>query len=1063
MARRAARGCSVGWHPGRAMAELAAQGPGARLLSPLGTLGSRSFSTAVALAVLALSALLGRLLYALPAELAALGGPSWARLLLEPKLSALGLIAIGGAAVALPIALGMPVAVLGALATVGGAAALALTWAGASPWLLLGLLPPLVLATFFALTLWGLPGARSIASVALLAAVAALAAASGPLAVILGLAVELELSLTDFANSAQQAGITVIVVVAPLLLTWLAAEAGAQTRLDAARMAMALRDAAFRVLVPLAGVFLAVWLATSVEIVWAQLTRDSALVGLGASVGALAAVAVALPLLWAVWLLPRRLAAARWAGRIDGRVVAETLLLPAFAMLFSLTSAAWNSPAFFALNALWLPAAAAYAVARIRSARPLAAPGRPLWLVLPGQPRDSVRQLAARAARAWKAGPVTFLALPAQRADCGGDHAHCADAAGTLENLSPTHPAQMADWLAARPDPWTALPLRELYAPADLWPHILGERVERDALVLRLADRDAPPLLETALDGPLGQALQRLGLAQGTQRVALTAGAGRLWAAVPKPLSSALRRRQALAWPVARSAAPRIEPRSAGADETLVASALTEAIGGEALEDWLRAQQLAVAPAAVRQVVIGATAADAALAERIAARLDGRLDGRGQVVEAVVLVDPERGMGLTLLLRMPLRNWRLAGRLFGRLLTYGARGQSLGDFLRRLFFGLFDVGRGEFDLLVIEDAQADESAPLLALYAAGVANGALARAMLLRRAQRSAVASPAGYTAQLTLPPGGEIDTLAGGIAARVLALDFGGDRPPTGVRAPAREATDQLETKPAPPLAPADVGADDADGFEEVETVRAWAIRGAVLVCDESLPAPRRRDLMHCVLLAYLAADHVAADLSHWEEWNQRFIDALAQTGVAGLAGGGARRHLTVKGAATSAELPSCLAIGMAGWQVEAGGSRPGLWQRAVDHGPATASIESQALFRPQGDPPVGRFVALAAAPGLDGQPLLHMCLAVQLAPAVNTPSSVVVEGPAVGEGGETMQLELASSPLDAGLLTQISEALQQKLAGRIDGQVVELALPSNTIPRKGHAAGGQESFAAS
>jgi len=742
----------------------------------------------------------------------------------------------------------------------------------------------------------------------------------------------------------------------------------------------------------------------------------------------------------------------------------------------------------FALGALWLPAAAAYAVARTRSARPLAAPGRPLWLVLPGQPREPVRQLAARAARAWKAGPVTLLALPAQRADCGGDHAHCAAAAGALETLSPTHPAQMADWLAARPDPWTALPLRELYAPADLWPHILGERVERDALVLRLADRDAPPLLEAALDGPLGQALQRFGLAQGVQRAALTASAGRLWAAVPKPLSSALRRRQALAWPVARSAAPRIEPRSAGADETLVASALTEAIGGEALEGWLRAQQLAVAPAAVRQVVITASAADAALAERIAARLDGRLDGRGQVVEAVVLVEPERGMGLTLLLRMPLRNWRLAGRLFGRLLAHGvhgadgadgadnARGQTLGDFLRRLFFGLFDVGRGEFDLLVIEDAQADGSAPLLALYAAGVANGALARALLLRRAQRSAVALPAGYTAQLTLPPGSQIDTLAVGIAGRVLALDFAGEALPAAVPAPAPVpvpvpvpesvpepvAADLPESNPVPSTEPTAAAADapevavadEADDVEELETLRAWAIRGAVLVCDEALPAPLRRDLMHIVLLAYLAADRAAEDLSHRDEWNQQFIDTLAQTGVAGLAGARLRRRLTVAGAATAADLPRCLSIGMAGWQVEAGGSRPGLWQRAVDRGPATGRIDPQALFRPQDDPPTGRFVAVAAEPGTDGQPLLHVCLAVQLKLAVSAPSEVVAEsaaeGPATVDGGVTMHFELVSSPLDAGLLAQVRDELQRKLADRIEGQVLELPLPSDTAPRK-------------
>lgn len=872
---------SAGAPASSAFAVLAAL-PGARALSPLGTAGSRAFSAALALAALAFSAWLGMQLQLLPSVLAAGSGQGWSALLALPLVVCL-LIALGALALALPLALGMPVRVLAAFTAVGTAVTAAVELAGAPLWLTLGLLPLAAVAMFAALAIWALPGGRTLGSAATLGYIGALAAAAGPAALSLGLRTLVDASRAELARSVMDLAEVVALFVGPLLAAWAFAEIGALTRLDGARLLGSLRDALFRVLMPLGGLALAVWLAGVVEQIWIAVYRSTPLEGLAASVGAVLALPVVLASVWAAWRTPQALSAARWAGRIDGRVVAEALLLPACALAIGAVLGAvigddGGARAHLYYGNAWLPAAAVYAVARWRSARPLAAPGLPLWLVLPGKPGVAVQQMAGRAAQAWTAGPVTLLALPELLPEIGGDHAHCAEAAGALATLLPTHPAQVDDWMAARPTPWTALPLRELYAPSELWPHILGERIEATALVMRLASRDAQPLLGQpgqpgVLDelatrgalspqGPLGVDGARFGaaLAGGVSGLVRAAQA-----ALPPGMVKAFRRRQPLAWPVARSDAPRIDPLAAGGDETQTAAASGDPIDSDALADWLRGQQQAVAAAAVRHVVIAAAAAEMALAERIAARLDGCLDARGFVVEAIALPPNDDASVLATLLRLPLRTWRLGGRLFGRLLAAGARGMGLRDVALRLLVRAFDVGRGDFELLRIEPGDDTPAAPLDRLFARGLSDGALQRAVLVRPAGRAAAALPEGYTARLLLPPGRDLEAQAAAIAEQTLALAF-------VVEVPKIRGLPPVPPDPAPPA--------EMTPDASVAPASASAYGDLLLVVGPGVPMDARAGLECAMVAAHVGADSAAPELAQFDAWQHGFDNVFRELG---------------------------------------------------------------------------------------------------------------------------------------------------------------------------------------
>lgn len=69
-----------------------------------------------------------------------------------------------------------------------------------------------------------------------------------------------------------------------------------------------------------------------------------------------------------------------------------------------------------------------------------------------------------------RASPVTFgWARP-----LGGAHLRACASTRQLEPLFPTSAIHLSDWDDALPSAWTALPVRELYAPTELWPIPLG-------------------------------------------------------------------------------------------------------------------------------------------------------------------------------------------------------------------------------------------------------------------------------------------------------------------------------------------------------------------------------------------------------------------------------------------------------------------------------------------------------------------------------------------------------------------------------------------------------------
>lgn len=1010
-------------------------------ITPLRKGGSRAVAALLAAALLALVALGDAVVGAAGGGFGAVVG--------DPRVHGAGALLAGALLTALPLALGLRPLVLAAVAlpcAAGGALARLQDIA------LLAFAPaPLAaMVVFLVFTFWVVPDARSLVAGALVGASGAVAATGGPVLVGWGGAA--------FAPTLADALALAVFVGAPLLATWAFAELGAFPKLRSALSAAAMRDGIFRGLGGAGALLAALWLGARADAGWAAALRTTPLEGLAASAGALVALSLVAALALPWWRGPRWLAQARLAGRIDRNVVAELLLLPAFATLVTLAATAAVPVGAGALA--WLAAAAVYAAARWGSTRPPAQVDDPLWILLPGRPDRSVIEQAVAAARAWRTGRVTVLALPGQLDDLAGDHAQCALAAGRLDALRPDRPAQLEDWTAAQPPAWTALPLRELYAAPSLWPLILGERLEPQAQVLLLA---SPADAGAARAERPSRLVERLRWWR--QRVGRALGQG-----------------EVVALMVPRALAPRVDPvHGRLADWQSLAGQRLPA--DDTLGSQLRAMQRATPVAPVRHLTLLCTPAQVALAERVVARLAGAIDAAGSVVDAAVIVDERGAAAMPRLIGLPMGTWRHYGRLSGRLLSAADLGGSLyARAMQAVAQRVGAGGRGDFEIVSLHGDDGS-TLPLLPLYAQALASGALARVLELRVARGPGAATP-GYSGCIDLPAELSLPALAELAARRLLAIGplmAGPDSAPaasvgtkaqsmpdakteasvetvteatakTAVDAPAGptvgmtadtnlEAEEQAEEEVVE-IEKSDEEQETEETEEAEEDGEATVLRteGAVivggvvvLVFDAALDPALRGPLVDAMLLAQLAADRQAPELGQWAAWQEVFGVTLDGLGLAGARG---QWLPELAGAASVKELPGLLSSAVQDMPAQAAPDGEA-WQKAWRAAAATAGRGRQALWGATAAPPVGRLLAGFADRAPDALVRVSLYGFVQTdldaAPEVAATETSTPAAP-------LLRRHHALPVIDAGRLSALGEKLRAKVASQRASMVVDL-----------------------
>ena len=255
----------------------------------------------------------------------------------------------------------------------------------------------------------------------------------------------------------------------------------------------------------------------------------------------------------------------------------------------------------------------------------------------------------------------------------GGEHLHAAAQADEIDTLFPTRPVHVDDWVDAQPEMWSALPVRELYAPGDLWPPILSGQLEPSASVLVLT---AKPQAKDRPGSSLARFWRRL-----------LQGEGVVGYFVPRSNGPSLRQG------MARDQLERLA---------------TEVVAGEEpLLKRLREVQPPVEPALLRHIMVFCAPADLAIAERLSRAIHGERDGAGRTVECWVVVQDTNARALQRLAAMQLGLWRHAALLFAQLLAAAESRSSLrGLYVKALVALMGRDWTGEFEVVVMEGRDA---------------------------------------------------------------------------------------------------------------------------------------------------------------------------------------------------------------------------------------------------------------------------------------------------------------------------------------------------------------------
>ncbi|HTR58482.1 MAG TPA: hypothetical protein VMM27_09920, partial [Casimicrobiaceae bacterium] len=544
-----------------------------------------------------------------------------------------------------------------------------------------------------------------------LASTSVLAVATGAILVLAGIGTSADM-MPDRPGYSPAALLPAALLLATICA--FVARADAPSALWRARRIAALRDGIFRIVAIVIVCWAALWVGDRVERIVGFATFGSALEGIAAGVGWLAAAALVIPLVWAAWRWPRIAAAGQLSGRFTPAGVSESAWFACFAAVAAM-GYEFSQPAPMPGRAAWvaLTAAIGFMTVRVGLFSPLARPDTPLWIAFLQRPDAAARRLAARLASLWRAGSITLLGAPQVARDTGGPHLRACDATGNLESLFPLHSGHLADWLDAMPPErfWCALPARELYAPRELW----------------------------------SQALQRQPIADPAVYV-VGAGFNRF---------VSLTEAQSLP-----HVAPVREARELG-----IAGLDTQ------LERDERLRQTREASAPEDRLVILYRATDSAFAARLATLLDGRHNVDRSVVRAwaIAIDGPQRPQWLALLGHVGPLMRTLAKRLGDAMRD---------RIVRKLIAGAFRSWTGTYDLLVLERGnERSELAGLIAFVRPLVDAGAFARVIALRSPEQGRTTPltlpAASYAGEIRLPVSGAIEASAESLAQQIVEGRF--------------------------------------------------------------------------------------------------------------------------------------------------------------------------------------------------------------------------------------------------------------------------------------------------
>lgn len=263
----------------------------------------------------------------------------------------------------------------------------------------------------------------------------------------------------------------------------------------------AFRDALWRMSGMIAVAIAALAAADRIERAAFEASFDTPLEALAFSAGILAGVLVLIALVIGVWSLPRVASKRMREGAVLPASVSDVLwfgaLASAVAIVFDVRAMSVTGAFSDALGRnCWLAGASilAFGAARLGISSAVDSDIQALWIIVLGDAKSNrrLRRHAAVLAARWTNGPVTIVAAPDLAPSWSGAHLRLAQLRGEVEVLFPQRPIHFADWVDTLPPRarWQALPVRELYVDAALWPELFQAHLDANALIVAVGEKE---------------------------------------------------------------------------------------------------------------------------------------------------------------------------------------------------------------------------------------------------------------------------------------------------------------------------------------------------------------------------------------------------------------------------------------------------------------------------------------------------------------------------------------------------------------------------------------------
>lgn len=436
----------------------------------------------------------------------------------------------------------------------------------------------------------------------------------------------------------------------------------------------AFRDALWRAFGMIAAAIAALAAADRIERSAFDASFDTPLEGLAFSAGILAGVLLLIAFVIGVWSLPRIGAKRMRKGAILPAAVSDALwfgaLTSAAAIVLDIRAMSVTGTFSEALGRnCWIAAASvfAFAAARLGFSSAVDYDVQALWIIVLGDGTNRrLRRHAAVLAARWTNGPVTIVAAPDVAPAWSGAHLRLAQMRGEVEALFPQRPIHFADWVDTLPPRtrWQAMPVRELYVDAALWPELFETNLDANALIVAVGEKEPD-------DGVID----------------------RLRAFLPTA-------RTDFHLPVIETA--RLAARWPGVEIYPIVG-----LGDLRIDNWIDShEKTREATAGFRYVLIAHAKEDTDFAKALAGKLQSAVDARGKIVRtSTIVVGGSRGIWEKAWRQTRVNTWHQGVMIRKiRLTAQGKWWAPLSAFLTTLLsFGV----EADYDLLLIEQGLAE--------------------------------------------------------------------------------------------------------------------------------------------------------------------------------------------------------------------------------------------------------------------------------------------------------------------------------------------------------------------